>query len=288
MSGSYNCPHCKSALRLSNDGGTQVCGTCQGTFCDRKALKRLITDALQSPALQGYDRPTLSLTGATSYIRCPVCSDLMNRRNFAGSSGVVIDICGQDGVWFDDGELAQVLLFCGSGELTKSQRFDNERRRARRELQSFQNQLDTAGPRHYFSPMGSTLEAAIIFSVLHDLDHTFASPIGSPRPDVTSAPEPIRKTTREERLAQRRLKALHQHADKIVQRVYLAGGIVMGALLGLLWAPQFQMGRHARHLDISRFGIRPALVIIAFAILGGVTGWRIGRRRDGEPPMRDT
>lgn len=286
MSHSQACPHCKRALRLSDDGNTQICGTCQGTFCDRETLKRLITDALQSPALQGYDRPALSLAGVPSYIRCPVCTELMNRRNFAGSSGVVIDICVQDGVWFDDGELAQVLLFCGSGELTKSQRFDQERRRARRELQSFQNQLDAAAPRHYFAPFG--MEGAALVEVLSNLDQTFASPIGSPRPEVTSAPEPIRKMTREERLAQRRSKALHQDADKVVHRVLVGGGIVLGALLGLLLAPQFQLGRRARHLGIDSFSFRPAIVVIAaFAVLGGVVGWRAGRRRDGGPPSQN-
>jgi Zn-finger nucleic acid-binding protein len=261
-----------------------VCGTCQGTFCDRDTLKRLITDALQTPALQGYDRPALSLAGTTRYIRCPVCAELMNRRNFSSSSGVVIDTCAQDGVWFDDGELAQILLFCGSGELTKSQRFDQERRRAQRELQSFQDQLDSAGPRHYFAPMGGALDIAIIAGVLNELDHTFASPIGSPRPEVTSAPEPIRKMTHQERLAHRRSKALHQQAEQVVQRVYLVGGVVMGALLGVLFAPQFQIGRGARHLGIDPFSIRPALVVIAaFAVLGGVIGWRVGRHSEGGP-----
>lgn len=289
MTSLHDCPHCKSALRLAEDGATQVCGTCNGTFCDRETLKRLIAEVLQAPALQGYERPALGVDTAASYFHCPACAELMNRRNFAGSSGVVVDICVQHGVWFDNGELAQILLFCGSGQLAKSQRFDDERRQARRDIQSFQHQLDAAAPRHYFGPTGMTLEAVIIADILNDLDRTFASPIGSPRPEVTSAPEPIREMTREERLAQRQSQALHQQADKIVQRVLVIGGTVLGALFGVLMAPQFQLGRRARHLDIDPFSIRPALVVIAvFAIAGGVIGWRAARTPHWKKEKRET
>ena len=44
----------------------------------------------------------------------------MSRRNFGESSGVVVDICTPHGVWFDRGELSQVLSFCASGNLTRA------------------------------------------------------------------------------------------------------------------------------------------------------------------------
>ncbi|HEX2882470.1 MAG TPA: hypothetical protein VHO25_23275, partial [Polyangiaceae bacterium] len=46
-----------------------------------------------------------------------VCNELMNRHNFGKLSGVIVDVCVHHGVWFDDGELAQVLSFCSSGQL---------------------------------------------------------------------------------------------------------------------------------------------------------------------------
>jgi hypothetical protein len=138
--------------------------------------------------------------------------------------------------------------------------------------------LDVTTPRHYFSPLGVTLDAAIIVDVLNNLDRTFASPIGSPRPDLTAAPEPDRKLTREERLIKKRSQALHQEVDKVVQRVLVAGGTLVGAVLGLLFAPQFQASRHARRLGIDPVGIRPAIIVIAvFAIIGGIVGWRAAR-----------
>jgi Zn-finger nucleic acid-binding protein len=64
------------------------------------------------------------------YLPCPTCSALMNRHNFGGTSGVIVDVCGRHGVWFDAGELPRVLTFVESGGLAES------RRRERQEAES--------------------------------------------------------------------------------------------------------------------------------------------------------
>ena len=51
----------------------------------------------------------------TSYIPCPECAGLMNRKNFGGTSGVVVDVCKKHGTWFDLGELPRVLAFVAAG-----------------------------------------------------------------------------------------------------------------------------------------------------------------------------
>ena len=38
-----------------------------------------------------------------------------DRRNFGGTSGVVVDVCHAHGTWFDAGELVKVLAFVESG-----------------------------------------------------------------------------------------------------------------------------------------------------------------------------
>jgi hypothetical protein len=53
----------------------------------------------------------------------------MNRLNFAGCSGVVIDWCKAHGSWFDYRELQQVVTFIQEGGLKKSR----EREKARLE-----------------------------------------------------------------------------------------------------------------------------------------------------------
>src|SRR4029434_7276490 len=49
------------------------------------------------------------------YVPCPECTMLMNRKNFANRSGVIVDVCTAHGGWFDRGELARVMEFVRSG-----------------------------------------------------------------------------------------------------------------------------------------------------------------------------
>ena len=57
----------------------------------------------------------------------------MNRRNFAGSSGVVIDHCRQHGLWFDLHELEHIQRFVADGgiERARSRRAERDAARAR-------------------------------------------------------------------------------------------------------------------------------------------------------------
>ena len=73
-----------------------------------------------------------------SYVPCPDCSQLMNRSNFARSSGVIIDTCRQHGVWFDASELPRILEFIDQGGLTRQREkekiaIEDERSRLRDE-----------------------------------------------------------------------------------------------------------------------------------------------------------
>jgi hypothetical protein len=57
----------------------------------------------------------------------------MNRRNFGGSSGVIVDVCSSHGLWFDLGELPRVLSFVEAGGLARAKLREaeaNERRAA--------------------------------------------------------------------------------------------------------------------------------------------------------------
>lgn len=43
-----------------------------------------------------------------AYLRCPDCNAAMARKNFARTSGVLIDQCYEHGIWFDGGELKEI------------------------------------------------------------------------------------------------------------------------------------------------------------------------------------
>jgi hypothetical protein len=93
----------------------------------------------------------------------------MHRRNFGKSSGVIVDVCTFHGVWFDDKEVKEVLDFCTSGELAKSERFDRERKVARRQLNEFKRELRRAGPAHDLG----TFSVPAMISLLDDLMSPF-------------------------------------------------------------------------------------------------------------------
>ena len=51
----------------------------------------------------------------------------MLRKNFLNRSGVVVDVCAVDGVWFDRGELTTILDFAATGAMAKAERDIAER-----------------------------------------------------------------------------------------------------------------------------------------------------------------
>src|SRR5438477_453057 len=57
---------------------------------------------------------------AVKYIPCPDCKSLMNRRNFAGVSGVIIDTCKNCGVWLDNQELNRIVRFIEAGGMDRA------------------------------------------------------------------------------------------------------------------------------------------------------------------------
>ncbi len=51
----------------------------------------------------------------------------MNRRNFAGCSGIIVDACKDHGTWFDREELRQTVEFIRAGGLKKSREQEKAR-----------------------------------------------------------------------------------------------------------------------------------------------------------------
>ena len=97
-----------------------------------------LRDLLERHTLDtGIERPRTSARLAAApvrYVACPVCRALMNRRNFGGVSGVIVDVCAKHGTWFDRGELPRVLAFVESGGLTHlPERQAHERERLARQ-----------------------------------------------------------------------------------------------------------------------------------------------------------
>jgi Zn-finger nucleic acid-binding protein len=127
------CPNCRAALTaLSERSGTLYdCETCAGQFIEHALLHDLLEQraSVARAALRQPNAPRPQQETVV-YRPCAVCAKLMNRRNFGGASGVIVDICAEHGVWFDAGEFPRVLAFVEAGglELARARALAAERR----------------------------------------------------------------------------------------------------------------------------------------------------------------
>jgi Zn-finger nucleic acid-binding protein len=100
------------------------CPVCRGLMVDNPTFEYLIERQMHlalagkpldaSPVLE-FDVQRGDPESRVQYIRCPVCLRQMSRHNYADCSGVILDRCGEHGVWLDDMELQQLLTFIATG-----------------------------------------------------------------------------------------------------------------------------------------------------------------------------
>lgn len=126
------CPRCAATLQrrdfATDDGGATLveCEACAGLwlapavfdhFCRRAAAAAAAwTGLLPKPR-----KPVLT-EGVVRYLPSPDCGERMQRRNWGGDSGVVVDCCRPHGLWFDHDELARVLDYLRGGGSRNRQR----------------------------------------------------------------------------------------------------------------------------------------------------------------------
>lgn len=132
------CPRCHVPLNhyAYRNRHLDMCPQCGGVWLDRGEFKDLTreSDVYQNQsAPEGYVRGPIK--DPIQYIPCVRCGSLMNRKNFAKISGVIIDECKFHGVWLDGGELEHIRTFIADGGLERAQdRAIDKNRQALREL----------------------------------------------------------------------------------------------------------------------------------------------------------
>lgn len=132
------CAGCKSQnqhhWQLGEEPGSPSiirCGDCGGSFVSHATLDALVTreqrrfeqqySSSEDPSLATVQRFELSMKRAVEYRDCPHCQTRMLRKNYGQLSGVIVDQCHAHGVYFDAGELDQILAFVRSGGLAVKQ-----------------------------------------------------------------------------------------------------------------------------------------------------------------------
>jgi Zn-finger nucleic acid-binding protein len=128
------CPKCEGKPRLVQVklGGMllEECARCAGFWLSHKDFERLQADREEHVAILGMPAPEKPLPAEqVRYWPCPECNALMNRVNFARISGVILDSCRKDGVWFDADELRRIVAFIQEGGLSRAREREVERLR---------------------------------------------------------------------------------------------------------------------------------------------------------------
>jgi Zn-finger nucleic acid-binding protein len=131
------CPACRNGHRLVSRqvAGGRVpvleCPRCAGFWMGHEAFRGLVERAKREVLPDNTTPETPHQVAArfglpegaaapadqsrSFYRPCPVCDELMVRRNYAHSSGVIVDLCREHGVWFDADELARILAWVRAG-----------------------------------------------------------------------------------------------------------------------------------------------------------------------------
>jgi Zn-finger nucleic acid-binding protein len=141
------CPACGEGRFLSSRplGGTGAtvleCGVCAGLWLGAEVFRTLeqrardAAPAAPDPAAlrsEVASRQRVPQPAGPVYRRCPACRTPMTRINFERVSGILLDRCRDDGIWFDANELDAVLRWVklGGERMSDERRQDEERARA--------------------------------------------------------------------------------------------------------------------------------------------------------------
>ena len=127
------CPRCKHALRgrTANAVDAFECASCGGMWVPENTFEAICLSKeglgkaryLQGLISNSRHKFEISMDEQIKYIPCPICTKLMNRHNYAGVSGVIIDTCHHHGVWLDNQELSRIVKFIEAGGLEKAREY---------------------------------------------------------------------------------------------------------------------------------------------------------------------
>ena len=121
------CPNCENPLQtIELDLGDSFllierCSTCYGLFLDRGEIETLLQHSVSEVfdinlrQLCNINKDRYHEEQKIRYVKCPVCSVLMNRVNYGRRSGVVVDECKIHGIWLDSGEITHLMEWKKAG-----------------------------------------------------------------------------------------------------------------------------------------------------------------------------
>lgn len=163
------CPRCGVPLetidlKLNGKFLIDRCDQCLGLFFDPGELEALLEATVSNVFTinrNELDTINAAVDYGVSYIKCPVCSKIMNRVNFGARSGVVVDRCKDHGIWLDGGELRHLFEWMkAGGKLLEQEREEQRKQDLAKEKREKLSESGFAGDcREYptFDSYGTTL-----------------------------------------------------------------------------------------------------------------------------------
>ena len=144
------CPRCRLKMKVLqfDEIVLRECGKCGGFWSDAESFENICASRERQAVVlnrQFAANSNAPKDNSIRYVPCPECGQLMNRNNFARSSGVIIDTCKQHGIWFDAEELPRIVEFIRKGGLDRArekEKLQLEQERSRLREQQFQNAIE--------------------------------------------------------------------------------------------------------------------------------------------------
>jgi Zn-finger nucleic acid-binding protein len=144
----WRCPSGHGELRGISIGGAVLgeCATCAGLWIDELTFQAVVSERTRPMVVpQGGSEDARRRTIHETQIRyrpCCDCGKMMNRVNFAKSSGIVLDACKSHGLWCDADELRAVVEFVRGGGLEAARQRLEEKRELDRRRDAFMQRLE--------------------------------------------------------------------------------------------------------------------------------------------------
>ena len=174
----WDCPRCQGKLvqRLLPNGSFTECVSCGGIWLEDGSFQRMVDRrdetatvanffSANTPEKRAAPNPKVN---AVKYIPCPICGEMMHRKNFVRVSGIIIDWCKGHGYWFDIYELESIVEFIQGGGMNRAR--TRELEETRRKLAHAQRQVENRPALLPLdSPLGSSTHPVDLFDVLGSL-----------------------------------------------------------------------------------------------------------------------
>jgi Zn-finger nucleic acid-binding protein len=147
------CPRCQAPLQDVKVANTPLeeCTRCGGLWVDVSSFDHICSDTEAQTAATGLQLPPpTAVETAVRYLKCPQCNALMNRMNYAGRSGIVINICRPHGIWLDRDEMRLIIEFIRAGGLDKARKLETD------ELETARKRLENQQSAVSYSPLSDS------------------------------------------------------------------------------------------------------------------------------------